>query len=601
MLNKYKQRRSFLYKSLLAFLGAAGIQRLAVGQTLQSETSKASLPTVTSDDHNVGRIFSTDLSQRVCNFYGEIIFVSGYSRASANQIIDAACGFFYSIPKSDNLRGDGGIIIESVNCMWKREFKDSIFAEWYGAVGDGVNDDTAALISANNSGHLYELPVFFVSGRKYKVGSVFEVDVSKTSWVCIGQCSIVWKEEVNGAALRLFCSEENYQNRTVNNKVALNGISFIGGTTKHLFESTAIIIGGNEKSTALFKIERVNIQGWDTNVYFDDNSWRINFSNCQFLWGKIKSKENAKNSGECMVFNDCMLADAFSTTELYQGDWHFIGCSLDNHEIKVFGEASVYFDHGHIENPGRHSSEFTAVGVYSKDAFASVTNTLVFISKTPKVIDTPLFYVDDENRYLGLYINNLRCDQNANFNPSFGTENTLVLVGGKGRAVIENIQINASNKNYFALSKTANIVISDPYFDKGLQSWKCSGKVVVQKLVTKFSDQAISMQSGSSIYQDIFVKENAILSGGMWIKFAESYSSLLLIKIEFFDSNNDSSSKNVFSFHAMDFLDWKWVRIGSVVPNSVSKCRLSINMLGRESEPHTNIYIDSVILSSSIS
>lgn len=601
MSDNFKNRRDFFYKLLLAFLGGAGLSKSASAQASSSELKRL-MPSVSPSFKDKTDIFYvTDLNDLECGYYGEIVFVSGYSKEMSNKRVTSASGFFCSYPKGSYKYFDGGIIIESINCIWKRQFENSISIEWYGATGDGFTDDTAALAKANAAGALYELPVYFQSGRKYKLSSEFEIDISKTSWICLGQCLLVWAGDAIESAIRLFCSEEGYLTRTVNNKVALSGLSLIGGSTKHLFKSTAILIGGKEKSTALFKIERVNIQGWETNIYFDDNSWRICLSDCQFLWGKIISKENAINSGECMVFSNCILADAFSSTELYQGDWHFMGCSIDNHQIKVFGEASVYFDHGHIENPGRRVSEFVAVGVYSKNSFASITNTLVFMSKTPKVIDTPLFYVAEDNQYLGMYINNLRCDQNENFNPSFGKENALVLIGGKGRVVIDNVQINANNKNYFALSKTTNLVISNPYFSNGLQSWNISGNVVVQNSITKFSKQSVIVENNSSLSQMLHVESNAVLTGGMWVKFVNSYESILIVKIEFLNLSNVVESRDLFNFKAADFSDWTWVRIGAVVPKFITQCELSISLQRGNELADSKVYVDSVILNSSFS
>ena len=65
-------------------------------------------------------------------------------------------------------------------------------------------------------------------------------------------------------------------------------------------------------------------------------------------------------------------------------------------KIKSFGDACVYFDNGHIENQVEKNNKFVAVGIYSKDASASVTNSRLIMSKTPKLITTPVFYVADE-------------------------------------------------------------------------------------------------------------------------------------------------------------------------------------------------------------
>ncbi|MDH8517211.1 hypothetical protein QIH19_27630, partial [Klebsiella pneumoniae] len=78
------------------------------------------------------------------------------------------------------------------------------------------------------------------------------------------------------------------------------------------------------------------------------------------------------------------------------------------------------------------------VSINSINSFASVIDSFIFISPTPKIINTPLFYVISDNEN-GLYVRNLRFQATENYNPSKGTENALVLVGGDGKSYLENV------------------------------------------------------------------------------------------------------------------------------------------------------------------
>ncbi len=108
-----------------------------------------------------------------------------------------------------------------------------------------------------------------------------------------------------------------------------------------------------------------------------------------------------------MVFDNCMFADNRSYTELHYGDWFFSKCSFDNHEVKLFGDANVFINQSHMENLWRKTTDFTIVSINSINSFASVIDSFIFISPTPKIINTPLFYVISDNEN-GLYVRNLR-------------------------------------------------------------------------------------------------------------------------------------------------------------------------------------------------
>ncbi|HDZ0409374.1 TPA: hypothetical protein RRS92_005551, partial [Klebsiella pneumoniae] len=272
------------------------------------------------------------------------------------DILESNISLFRSLPPKA-ITPDDIIYIEGANCIWGRVFDSFLNVEWFGAIGDGVTDDTKSIEKANNYAHKYELPLHFPTGKKYIVNGSFELDVAKTSWHGGDNSILHWSQSPSQFALRVYSSRSTYSHTHVNNKLALSNLTFLGGGIRNLYDAIAISLGGNEESSSLFSLKNINVQGWEINLFFNDNSWRIKIEDSLFLWGRILSKPNAKNSGECMYFSNCMFADNFSTTELYTGDWHYNACSIDNHEVKVFGDACVYFDNGHIENPGRKNNK----------------------------------------------------------------------------------------------------------------------------------------------------------------------------------------------------------------------------------------------------
>ncbi|HEE1352927.1 TPA: hypothetical protein R6495_005253, partial [Klebsiella pneumoniae] len=153
---------------------------------------------------------------------------------------------------------------------------------------DGINDDSNAISRANIAAHNECLPLKFIPGHIYQVKKTYEIDVSKTSWFSSDLSTLKWFNDFNADfAIRLFSSQKDYSKRFQNVKVAIKSIAIIGAGIKNLLDSCAIKIGGDERNSSLFTIDSVSIQGWRTTLAFDNNSWRIKFCDCHFLWGNI--------------------------------------------------------------------------------------------------------------------------------------------------------------------------------------------------------------------------------------------------------------------------------------------------------------------------
>ncbi|HHT1050717.1 TPA: hypothetical protein ACTYEH_001258 [Raoultella ornithinolytica] len=546
-------------------------------------------------NNNTNSIALNNLSIRETKSIGELIYISDFIEGSnVYNSNNAFSGFFTSAVKV-GVRPDGYIHIQGPNCIWSRVINDCIYVEWFGARGDGVIDDSHAIYLANQCANNYGLPLKFSPNKKYLVSQSFQVDIARSSWHGGERSVLQWAKSPDGYALRVFSSQSVYSRTRVNNKVALSNLTILGGGIRDLYTSKAITVGGVEKSSSLFSFKNINIQGWEVNLYFDDNSWRIKVEDCLFLWGKILSKPQAVNSGECMFFSNCMFADNFSSTELHTGDWHYVSCSIDNHEIKVFGDACIYFDNGHIENPGRKNKKFTALGIYSENGSASVTNTRLIISSTPKIITTPIFYVMDKNKSLGLYINNLRYDQKHNFDPSLSDVEGVFLVGGEGKVVIDNMFTNMIDSNFVALSKTSNILLVNQDFKSNLQGWDSSGHVIVQNNVCRVSHNCLLLSGKSSVQQKIIIQSDEVITGGVWAKLSSNDNAILRISIKFIDPTGKAIISEGYEFSKKTEFDWEWIRLGAVSPKNVQYCLVSI-FLESGPEGRSEAYIDGLVI-----
>ncbi|MEI4926587.1 hypothetical protein Q8G50_29180, partial [Klebsiella pneumoniae] len=146
----------------------------------------------------------------------------------------------------------------------------------------------------------------------------------------------------------------------------------------------------------------------------------------------------------------------------------------------------------------------------------------------PKIINTPLFYVISDNEN-GLYVRNLRFQATENYNPSKGTENALVLVGGDGKSYLENVRVSLNNKSYLALNKNDSSVLMNSRFKDGLRYWDFNDGVSLQaRISSNDSETIVFSKNGASLSQSVLVKSTGILSGGMMLKIVSGDLKLTL-------------------------------------------------------------------------
>lgn len=92
-----------------------------------------------------------DLSKKLAN-YTALRNYSGSAtivRITNNRL----SGFFY-LDLVDTTSSDNGgtTIVDMLGRRWKREFTPKVLVEWFGAIGDGITNCTAAIASANTAG-----------------------------------------------------------------------------------------------------------------------------------------------------------------------------------------------------------------------------------------------------------------------------------------------------------------------------------------------------------------------------------------------------------------------------------------------------------------
>lgn len=107
------------------------------------------------------------IKQYISLFIGECVFISGQEATQDDSFFYS--GYFVSIPVIADELIDNVIYIRGKNCTWKRKIDDFIDVSWFGAIGDGINDDSNAISRANIAAHNECLPLKFIPGHIYQV------------------------------------------------------------------------------------------------------------------------------------------------------------------------------------------------------------------------------------------------------------------------------------------------------------------------------------------------------------------------------------------------------------------------------------------------
>jgi hypothetical protein len=216
---------------------------------------------------------------------------------------------------------------------------DVVSVKDFGAVGDGVADDTAAIQAAINFGG----KVCLIDNATHKVTAALNLDLSTAS--LIGNGSVIDGSTSSTGVLNAFSSATFVQRIQKNWTHWVEGITFKGTKTAGFL----LVTVGHPTYTDNSEITFRNCSFYNAGklVNFINNAWRVNFDHCGF-----ESPEDnylyfnsGSNAAEVMRFSHCWFVDG-TTAYIYlnEGQWFFEHCSFiggGTGGIQVLGAAHV--------------------------------------------------------------------------------------------------------------------------------------------------------------------------------------------------------------------------------------------------------------------
>ena len=305
----------------------------------------------------------------------------------------------YNIVKDDSLVEDGGSVHNLENGLKAQLIiSNSINVKQFGAKGDGVSDDTAAIQKAidclfnkiksfEKDSYLNNLTITMTEG-KYLITDTIDFPVLLKLHIIGAVCLLVGKDNITG----LWLNSRNFTNEIGSERLknSITGTiigSSVGALTIkklksdysfHLTNCTSIGLEiGDRKipesdngflSFCRSSIKNINIEHFENglvinpiNVYIANfENIRIEENNQGVLWG-LNQKSESTNAGEKISFTNCLFAATHRVFIINKAitSVSFYNCSFDFNGNIIFVNNNfsnqINFFGGHIEQVGMNA------------------------------------------------------------------------------------------------------------------------------------------------------------------------------------------------------------------------------------------------------
>jgi hypothetical protein len=221
---------------------------------------------------------------------------------------DGGGGIFYAgtadLTSSDN---GGTIIVGSAGLRWKRVYENNwVSIKWFGAKGDGIQDDTLKIQAALNLYNLQD-PNSSITGTvycppgKYKLTQSITIDVYKTSLIA----DALWDAAsipTGTAALVIVASVGNEGANSFGRKGKIEGLRLSGPGAARSGNDPAATIGidfnsPNDASSTAALLVRCSVQKFDIGIRHANRSYlstvlHSEIFNCDTLSANIKRDDS---------------------------------------------------------------------------------------------------------------------------------------------------------------------------------------------------------------------------------------------------------------------------------------------------------------------
>jgi hypothetical protein len=298
--------------------------------------------------------------------------------------------------------GTGAIAISAQDKM-----REWVSVKDFGAVGNGVADDTAEILNAIAYAKTAKCDLYIPSGIYILTGSnSLEIDVGLMSFIGQGDVTFDCTGMTAAYAMQVYNSINTYPDgQLITPKNQVSGFKLLGDNTL----DGLLIAHPTYVHNHQILIEGCVFEYFNNNVTLGSNAWRVMFNRCNFQGGPLGSSTNllflsgAVNAGESMCFLHCQFVG--SSIEIdYPAQIMFYSssllvCPLISNASSVFCQ----FFGGNIENPGSHLDE-SYIDIQGQTSWFGIHGTgIVMNTFAGQSFTKALFVVKEASSTLALF------------------------------------------------------------------------------------------------------------------------------------------------------------------------------------------------------
>jgi hypothetical protein len=374
---------------------------------------------------------------------GRTVYVAGRTAVG-----DGAGGLF-TVSVGTSPGANGGTIINTANGWLTRSYAGAaVNPKWFGAVGDGVTDDTAAFTAAVAAGQTVEIPDNFV----IKMTASFTLPQGK-SIVGVNRyrSQMYFAGDINGLVVGIQSVVRNLRIKGDGSATSTRALLDMADANCYRSVFDSLIIGG--QGTSIGDAANVRYPGM---AISSGNCFLIALTNtyvfnAYYGWDNYHSSVGRLNGVQVanVEFHSCQIGSRLKILNAVTFD----ACTWENsnEEGAIFSSCrgvtmnSPYFESNNQDNTGLYKSDFTVNADGLNGAASDVGGTLhvnnAYFSKGASSYSVAAANITNQRL----------CYWQGGFIVSYSTTNSLVI---NSQGLVENFFINTTAPTSFAETMT---------------------------------------------------------------------------------------------------------------------------------------------------